>query len=110
MSKLTLLSNLEIQKNALLHAVNQVNVAIDMVKLWPEDGSKLERYESDVPKVYSSIGNMIGDVLDVVSRVNGFDKTFILSLENGYHKYGSLTDKQLSALENLHRKFCKDKY
>lgn len=45
---------------------------------------------------------LIDEILDLADRQTWFDPAFVESCDEALTKYGSLTEKQVSALERIH--------
>jgi hypothetical protein len=108
MNQALILSELGMLKNAMTLGLHRIDTLLMAAEDMPDDGSDLRPYNSGALTV--SIGEMLDDMHDVASRLPGFDDTFINSLHTAYAAKGTLSEKQLSSLKNIHRKFHKAKY
>jgi hypothetical protein len=71
----------------------------------PDDGSVYMEKVKDF-----DVEEMLEDIRIVTKDQDNFDDTFLRSIQIGFKKYGKLTDKQMMALKNIHRKWCREAY
>lgn len=100
MSKKLARHELEVIKTNIEMCLKAINRALAYDEE-PEDRS----FRDSEDEVYT----ILKEVHSKVYSIPNFDTTFVDSLMDSYSKYHKLTEKQQSALENLHRKLCQRK-